>query len=656
MNPALEKRLKRQVIGKLHRFLAVVPLGFEQTFVNELECIRRETRDDNQASLAMSSWREPQANNRIQKKENGTKAVTIMDQPQIVGDGKVEFIAKITEAWKTVAYSRIANRVLMHIADFKAENFRELEKKASEIPWELFLDVRGRFPVPSATLKTGSAGNDKENERCYNKVILEPKAIESIKFEQRESTKTSNSINIHVTCKHSRLYHSDAIAERLQKIIFKTFSSLDPSTPVFHASAQDDKIARPQSEATSSLKASETSDHIAHCSYPQHLYVTLIDDRCTIWLDLAGEELYKRGFERFVNDAPLKETIAAAMIFEAIHLSQKIMDPIGASRLQDDRNKNLQDDTALTTNHQLLITIIDPMSGSGTFSLEAAYIANSIIPGVCRDFALKHQPAFKEATWKHILDERRKTKDERWETKELQVERRDDEFTHQHDRNAAPDTEGFKDERGKVIMDPIEVSPLQGDSNNRNHCKNERFIKIITSDISERSIEIVKHNVKCGPLASVTPTPINPQLKDFFSYTAQEIAEICARASTSPCDGDKTSETQSGSTPIIVLNPPYGKRLDFDAPKLYTKIGKKIADLARELKAFNMPLTVAILAPKDDTRPGSKYTCTANLLRECPALAPNKNPAAKFIETSHGGFSLNVFIASFCTNPKSLVS
>jgi putative N6-adenine-specific DNA methylase len=43
------------------------------------------------------------------------------------------------------------------------------------------------------------------------------------------------------------------------------------------------------------------------------------------------------------------------------------------------------------------------MSGSGTFSLEAAYIASGLIPGICRDFALKHQPAFKEATWNYII-------------------------------------------------------------------------------------------------------------------------------------------------------------------------------------------------------------------------------------------------------------
>ena len=160
MNPALEKRLKRQVIGKAHRFLAVVPLGFEQTFVNELECIRRETRDDNQAR------RESQPT------ELGMTESKALEQPQIVGDGKVEFTAKITDAWKAVAYSRIANRVLMHIADFKAENFRELEKKASEIPFELYL-----------------------------------------------TTNHQPLITIHVTCKHSRLYHSDAIAERLYKVI-----------------------------------------------------------------------------------------------------------------------------------------------------------------------------------------------------------------------------------------------------------------------------------------------------------------------------------------------------------------------------------------------------------------------------------------------------
>ena len=123
---------------------------------------------------------------------------------------------------------------------------------------------------------------------------------------------------------------------------------------------------------------------------------------------------------------------------------------------------------------------------------------------------------------------------------------------------------------------------------------------------------------------------IAPQLKDFFSYTAEEIASACP----------------AGTQPTIVLNPPYGKRLDCDAPKLYTQIGRKLAELARNLKALGKTLSVAILAPKDDTRGGAKYTCTANLLRECPMLDPATNANAKRIVSSHGGLTLNAFFAT----------
>ena len=424
---AFEKRLKRQVIGKARRFLAIVPLGFEQTFIDELDFLETDA----------------------------------------ASDGKVEFTAKLVEAWKIAAYSRIANRILMHVADFKAENFRELEKKTAEVPWELFLDDGG-----------------------------------------------TEKVDIHVTCKHSRLYHSDAVAERIGKFL------PSPGTP-------------------------------------QNLFVTLTDDRCTLWLDLAGEELYRRGHERFVNDAPLKETIATAILSEA---TKAALGPAqsGANPSDEPPKK---------------ITLIDAMAGSGTFSLEAAYQANDLIPGLCRDFALKHQPAFKEATWKFITS------------------------------HEPPASRLFK------------------------------LDNIVTSDISEKAVEIIRHTVECSPLATVAPSGpapvLDPQVRDFFSYTAVEIAD----AAPGP------------SQPIILLNPPYGKRLDFDAPRLYTRIGRRLAELARDLAPFNKALTVAILAPKDDTRPGSRYTCTANLLRECPALDPDKNTEAKSIATRHGGFALNAIIA-----------
>lgn len=523
-NRAFEKRLKRQVIGKPHRFLAVVPLGFEQTFIREFNTLGIQT--------TICAPGIAQASNHL----------------QVVGDGKVEFTAKITEAWKAVAYTRVANRIMMHIADFKVENFRDLEKKAAEIPWELYLHHTAA-PAPRHT----AAPHHRHTEALRSKASVSTKQCTDSLAPAglRNDNQTEEpQIHIHVTCKHSRLYHSDAVAERIGKILPA------PSTP-------------------------------------QNLFVTLVDDRCTLWLDLAGEELYKRGHERFVNDAPLKETIAAGMILEAIEFATApSLDP-----------------STTPSRASLRMTrccLLDLMSGSGTFSLEAAYMASALIPGKCRDFALKHQPAFKPATWKHIVTPKREA----------------------------------------------QVCPIAN---------------IITSDISERAVNIIRHNIECTPLAQSTTcdqtaTSINPQVHDFFTYTAQEIADACcARNNASipatrdkdkhatrdkhAATSDKHAASDNDTQPVIVLNPPYGKRLDFDAPALYTRIGKKLAKLARELEPFGKKLTVAILAPNDDPRPGSKFTCTANLLRECPALDPQRNPSAKHIATSHGGLGLGAFIA-----------
>lgn len=482
---AFEKRLKRHIIGKPHLFLAIAPLGFEQTLADELTSIC-------QGNVCCHP--EPQRG-----EGSSPESISFL----VIGDGKVEFTAKITDAWKAVAYTRVANRILMHIADFKAENFRDLEKKAAEIPWELYL------PRHTEALRSKASVSTEQNMD-----FLAPTGLRN----------DNHAIHIHVTCKHSRLYHSDAVAERLYNVIAESLHNC-------HSGAEGDRV---QAEDLS-----------------QNLYVTLIDDRCTIWLDLAGEELYKRGHERFVNDAPLKETIAAGMILE---VSALVAAPI---------------------------TLIDPMAGSGTFSLEAAYMANGLIPGKCRDFALKHQPAFKPATWKHIVSS----------------------------MNSLAPT-GLRNDYKKALVCPI--------------------ANILTSDISERAVGIIRHNVECSPLAQLLPAiNVTPQLRDFFTYTAKEIADAC----------------RAVSQPVIVLNPPYGKRLNFDAPKLYTRIGKKLAELAHDLAPFGLHLTVAILTPKDDSRPGSKFTCTSNLLRECTALNPIKNTTAKLIETSHGGIGLNTFIA-----------
>ena len=501
-NP-LEKRIKRQIHGKTHRFVAIAPLGFEETLVQELKNFKIE-------GAAF----------------------------KVIADGKVEFNTKLAEAWKAVAYSRIANRVLMEIGAFNATNFGQLEKKIAEIPWELYLfnaECRMRnaecrmqnFVEASETAELARALPSRSQNEC-EALMRNAELISGT-----NSVDNACSFNIHVSCKHSRLYHSDAIAERV--------------LPLICSRLQDFGIE-------DGLDDNGTAG-------PQNLYIDFVDDRCTLWLDLAGEELYKRGHERFVAEAPLKETIAAAMIFEGTKIA-------GAESTGK-------------------ILIIDPMAGSGTFSLEAAYMANGLIPGMCRDFALKHQPGFKEATWKHICSQ----------------------FTIHNSKCTMENEESHF--QTKCCKSSNVIASPSGRGN---------LLKILTSDISERAINIIRHNMEHCPLAEIAPEAIQPQLKDFFCYNFEEIAS-------------------SNSCPVLILlNPPYGKRLNFDAPTLYSKIGKFLNDALRK-NGYSQAkgIHVAILAPKGE--------CRENLLRECALLNPAKNDAAKEIKTSHGGISLS---ALFC--------
>ncbi len=83
-----------------------------------------------------------------------------------------------------------------------------------------------------------------------------------------------------------------------------------------------------------------------------HIFVHLLGRRITLYLDLAGQPLHKRGYRKDAGEAPLRETLAAAML----------------------RMANWDRDSML----------IDPMCGSGTIAIEAALWAARIAPGLSR--------------------------------------------------------------------------------------------------------------------------------------------------------------------------------------------------------------------------------------------------------------------------------
>jgi len=106
----------------------------------------------------------------------------------------------------------------------------------------------------------------------------------------------------------------------------------------------------------------------------QQLFVRVVDDSFVISLDSSGAPLYKRGLKEQVGKAPLRENLAAAALWWAGYTGSE--------------------------------PLVDPMCGSGTFSLEAALISSRTPPGWRRDFAFMNWPAFKAPQWRHLKKER----------------------------------------------------------------------------------------------------------------------------------------------------------------------------------------------------------------------------------------------------------
>jgi putative N6-adenine-specific DNA methylase len=107
------------------------------------------------------------------------------------------------------------------------------------------------------------------------------------------------------------------------------------------------------------------------------VYVHLTVDTVTIYIDTSGEPLFKRGWREDKGDAPLKETLAAAMIAAS-----------GWDQLCKDG-----------------VPLYDPCCGSGTIAIEAAQIACNIAPGINRKFAFQKYLPFQPHVWDGLLDQ-----------------------------------------------------------------------------------------------------------------------------------------------------------------------------------------------------------------------------------------------------------
>lgn len=213
-------------------------------------------------------------------------------------EGGVEFRGDLTALYRANLHLRAASRILARLGAFHATTFAEFRQKAGALEWEKFIAPR-------------------------------------------------QPIALRVTCHKSRLYHSEAVAERV-------------------TGALEDRLGHPVQRVTGQEDTDDASDG-------QLIVVRLVQDQCTISVDSSGALLHQRGYRLASAKAPLRETLAAGLL--------------------------------LASGWDKQSPLLDPFCGAGTIAIEAALLARNLAPGRARPFAFIKWPGYSARIWKTLLAE-----------------------------------------------------------------------------------------------------------------------------------------------------------------------------------------------------------------------------------------------------------
>ena len=217
----------------------------------------------------------------------------------LTGRGGVLLRASWRDAMRLNLESRLAQRVLVQLAQRPYRSENDIYATANEVAWEIWFTARQTFKV---------------------EVTAQHSPLKSLNF--------------------AALRVKDAVADR-----FRNKGGVRPSVDT---------------------------------AYPDvrvHLHLTT--DMATVYIDTSGEPLFKRGWREDKGDAPLKETLAAAMIAAT-----------GWDPLADDP-----------------LPLYDPCCGSGTVVIEAAQMACRIPPGLQRRFAFEKLLPYQGHVWNALKTE-----------------------------------------------------------------------------------------------------------------------------------------------------------------------------------------------------------------------------------------------------------
>jgi putative N6-adenine-specific DNA methylase len=158
-------------------------------------------------------------------------------------------------------------------------------------------------------------------------------------------------VRVRATSRKSKLYHQGAVAERVVQAVGRAVAGLHEV-----ASATDEEIE---------------GGHGGDAA--QQLVVRVVRDMVTVSADSSGALLHRRGYRLATAKAPLRETLAAALL--------------------------------LASGWDGTAPLVDPFCGSGTIPIEGALLARRIAPGLHRTFAFERWPGHDPARWAAIRQE-----------------------------------------------------------------------------------------------------------------------------------------------------------------------------------------------------------------------------------------------------------
>lgn len=210
-----------------------------------------------------------------------------------VENGKVEFTGDEMDIAICNIHLRTAERVLIKLAEFKAESFEELFQGTKAVDFGALIPISGKMHVTGKSVKS------------------------------------------------------------------KLFSVPDCQSIVKKAVIE-------------SMKKTYDREQFAETGAVYKIEIGLLKDLATLTLDTSGEGLHRRGYREHSGKAPLKETLAAALV---------ILSGYDGTR-----------------------PLVDPFCGSGTILIEAAMIAKNQAPNIERKFVCETWPGFPKDVFEQVRE------------------------------------------------------------------------------------------------------------------------------------------------------------------------------------------------------------------------------------------------------------